>query len=123
MHRRDVLKLLAALPAAVLAPGAALAQKFPERPIRLVVPFSAGGVVDAVARQWVERVQPLLGTIVIENQGGGGGTIGAAQVARAQPDGHTMLLANTSVMVLNPAIMSRPPYDPAKDFAPIAIIA
>jgi tripartite-type tricarboxylate transporter receptor subunit TctC len=89
----------------------------------VIVPFSAGGVVDAVARQWVERVQPLLGTMVIENQGGGGGTIGAAQVARAQPDGHTMLLANTSVMVLNPAIMAKPPYDPARDFAPISIIA
>jgi tripartite-type tricarboxylate transporter receptor subunit TctC len=123
MLRRDVLKFAASLPAAALMPGAAFAQRFPERPIRLVVPFSAGGVVDVVGRQWVERVQPLLGTIVVENQGGAGGTIGAAGVARAQPDGHTMLLANTSVMVLNPAIMSRPPYDPAKDFAPIAIIA
>jgi tripartite-type tricarboxylate transporter receptor subunit TctC len=124
MHRRDVLTLLASVPAAALGSRAASAQaKFPERPIRVVVPFSAGGVVDAVARQWVERVQPLLGTMVIENQGGAGGTIGAGQVARAQPDGHTMLLANTSVMVLNPAIMTRPPYDPVKDFAPIAIIA
>jgi len=124
MHRRDFLKLATSVAAVPLAPAVTLAQaKFPERPIRLIVPFSAGGVVDVVGRQWAERVRPHLGTIVIENQGGGGGTIAAGEVARAQPDGHTLLLANTSVMVLNPAIMTKTPYDPAKDFAPIAIIA
>src|SRR5262245_32574620 len=123
MHRRDVLKIIAAAGATALSPLTAFAQKFPERPIRLIVPFSAGGVVDVIGRQWVERVRPLLGTIVIENQGGGGGTIAAAEVSRAQPDGHTMLLGNTSVMVINPAIASRPPYDPAKDFSAIAILA
>src|SRR5262249_171712 len=117
MYRRDVLKTFAATAAAAvgasaLTPLTAFAQKFPERPIRLIVPFSAG---------WV--VRPLLGNIVIENQGGGGGTIAAAEVARAQPDGYTMLLGNTSVMVINPAIASKPPYDPAKDFAAIAILA
>jgi len=102
----------------------ALAQsRYPERPIRLMVPFSAGGVVDAVARQWAERVKPHLGTIVIENQGGGGGTTATGEVARAQPDGYTALLANTSVMVLNPAIMPKVPYDPIKDFAPVSILA
>jgi tripartite-type tricarboxylate transporter receptor subunit TctC len=129
MHRRDALKTFAAAGAAAagataLSPVAAFAQaKFPERPIRLIVPFSAGGVVDTIGRQWVERMRPLLGTIVIENQGGGGGTIAAAEVARAQADGYTMLLGNTSVMVINPAIAIRPPYDPAKDFSAIAILA
>src|SRR5215470_15210277 len=123
MNRREMVALgLASLSTTALS--AALAQsRYPERPIRLMVPFSAGGVVDAVARQWAERVKPHLGTIVIENQGGGGGTIATGEVARAQPDGYTALLANTSVMVLNPAIMPRVPYDPVKDFAPVSILA
>jgi tripartite-type tricarboxylate transporter receptor subunit TctC len=123
MNRREMVALgLASLSTTALSP--ALAQsRYPERPIRLLVPFSAGGVVDAVARQWAERVKPHLGTIVIENQGGAGGTIATGEVARAQPDGYTALLANTSVMVLNPAIMPRVPYDPVKDFAPVSILA
>src|SRR3977135_1858082 len=88
-----------------------------------MVPLSAGGAVDAVARQWAERVKPHLGTIVIENQGGAGGTIATGEVARAQPDGYTALLGNTSIMVLNPAIMPKVPYDPVKDFAPVSILA
>src|SRR5882757_3791902 len=123
MNRREMVALgLASLSTTALSP--ALAQsRYPERPIRLMVPFSAGGVVDAVARQWAERVKPHLGTIVIENQGGAGGTIATGEVARAQPDGYTALLANTSIMVLNPAIMPKVPYDPVKDFAPISILA
>src|SRR5215813_338614 len=123
MNRREMVALgLASLSTTALSP--ALAQgKYPDRPIRLMVPFSAGGVVDAVARQWSERVKPHLGTIVVENQGGAGGTIATGEVARAQPDGYTALLANTSIMVLNPAIMPKVPYDPVKDFAPIAILA
>jgi tripartite-type tricarboxylate transporter receptor subunit TctC len=125
LRRREFLAAVAAVVSArAVLPQPAVAQaKFPERPIRLIVPFSAGGVVDTIGRQWVERVRPLLGTIVIENQGGGGGTIAAAEVSRAQPDGYTMLLGNTSVMVINPAIASRPPYDPANDFSAIAILA
>ena len=127
MNRREMVALgLASLSTTALSPAVstALAQsRYPERPIRLMVPFSAGGVVDAVARQWAERVKPHLGTIVIENQGGGGGTTATGEVARAQPDGYTALLANTSVMVLNPAIMPKVPYDPIKDFAPVSILA
>ena len=123
MNRREMVALgLASLSTTALSPARAQS-RYPERPIRLLVPFSAGGVVDAVARQWAERVKPHLGTIVIENQGGAGGTIATGEVARAQPDGYTALLANTSVMVLNPAIMPRVPYDPVKDFAPVSILA
>ena len=80
-----------AVSAAALTPFPAFAQgKYPDRPIKLIVPFGAGGVVDSVARQWTERMKAALGTIVIENQGGAGGTIGMGEAARAAPDGYTL---------------------------------
>src|SRR5712692_4332490 len=113
MNRRDLLRAgFAALSAAALAPFTALA--YPDRPIRLVVPFSPGGATDVVGRLWAQMMKPLIGTVVTENRGGGGGVTGAAEVARAQPDGHTFLFGNTSTQVLIPAIMSHPPYDPLK---------
>ncbi len=125
MKRRDVLAFgTAALAAAALRPFPARAQgKFPERPIKLMVAFSAGGVNDVVGRQWAERMRPLLGTVFVENQGGAGGTIAVLDVARAQPDGHTLLLGSTSTLVLNPMTMPKVPYDPVKDFMPIALLA
>jgi tripartite-type tricarboxylate transporter receptor subunit TctC len=128
MRRRDVLALGLVSLAAVLRPWPASAQvkdrvKYPEHPIRLVVPRTAGGVVDVVARLWAERVKPQLGAIVIENQGGGGGTIAATAVARAAGDGYTLLAGTTSELVINPVIMSQPSYDPVKDLVPIAITA
>jgi tripartite-type tricarboxylate transporter receptor subunit TctC len=125
MKRRDLLALgLASLATSALTPRFAMAQgKYPERPIKLMVAFSAGGVNDVVARQWAERVKLLLGTVYVENQGGGSGTIATADVARAQPDGHTILLGSTSTMVLNPMTMPKVPYDPVKDFTPIGILA
>src|SRR4029450_12595566 len=125
MRRRDLLALgLAFLLARALAPRSALAQgKYPERPIKLMVAFSAGGVKHVLARQWPERVKTLLGTVYVENQGGGTGTIATGEVARAPGDGYTILLGSTSTMVLNPMTMAKVPYDPASDFVPIAIIA
>ena len=128
MRRRDVLALGLVSLAAALRPWPASAQakdraKYPEHPIRLVVPRTAGGVVDVVARLWAERVKPQLGAIVIENQGGGGGTIAATAVARAAGDGYTLLAGTTSELVINPVIMSQPSYDPVKDLVPIAITA
>ena len=89
MNRREILQTgLASLSATALAPFAAFGQsKFPERPIRMIIPFSAGGVTDIVGRHWSERMKPVLGTIYTENQGGGAGIIGVSEVARAQPDG------------------------------------
>jgi tripartite-type tricarboxylate transporter receptor subunit TctC len=75
-----------------------------------------------VGRLWAEKMKPVLGTVVTENRGGGGGVTGAAEVARAQPDGHTFLFGNTSTQVLIPAIMPNPPYDPLKDFVGIYIL-
>jgi tripartite-type tricarboxylate transporter receptor subunit TctC len=125
MNRRDLLTLgLASLSATALTPRGAFAQaKYPERPIKLMVAFSAGGVNDVVARQWAERVKTVLGTVYVENQGGGSGTIATGEAARAQPDGYTIALGSTSTMVLNPMTMAKVPYDAAKDFVPIAIIA
>jgi tripartite-type tricarboxylate transporter receptor subunit TctC len=125
MNRRELLALgLASLSASSLAPLTAVAQgRYPERPIKLLVAFSAGGVNDVVARQWADRVKTLLGTVYVENQGGASGTIATAEVARAQADGYTILLGSTSTMVLNPMTMAKVPYDAAKDFVPIAIIA
>ena len=125
MHRRDVLAFgLASVSTAALRSLPASAQTtYPEHPIRLVVPRAAGGVVDVVARLWAERAKPQLGGIVIENQGGGGGTIAAIAVARAAGDGYTLLAGTTSELVINPVIMSQPSYDPIKDLVPISITA
>src|SRR3981189_3581928 len=121
MRRRDSLALsLAPLPMA-LSPAAAQS-KYPERPIRLVVPFPPGGVYDAVGRPWAERMKTTLGTMIVENQGGAGGSLGAATVARARPDGYTLLLGGIGPLVINPVAGSRTPYDPLKDLESISIL-
>jgi tripartite-type tricarboxylate transporter receptor subunit TctC len=125
INRRDfVLFSLASAPLSAALPAAAWSQgHYPDHPIRMIVPRSAGGVVDVVARQWAEAVRAPLGAVVVENQGGGGGMIGTANVAHAPGDGYTLLLGSTSDLVLNPAITPNIQYNPGKDFASIAIIA
>jgi tripartite-type tricarboxylate transporter receptor subunit TctC len=124
MNRYGLTIRAVAVAALALAPFGALAQeKYPAQPIRVIVPFSPGGVVDTIARLWVQQVEPSLGRIIVDNRGGAGGTIGAAEVARAKADGYTILFGNTSTQVLNPARMRPPPYDAAKDFITIDIIA
>lgn len=119
MNRREL--LLTGLAASLPLP--ALAQDvYPSRPIKLIVPFSPGGVVDVIARLWTEEMRGL-GTFVVENQGGAGGVTGANNAAKSAPDGYTMLLGNTSTQVVNPLVMPNPPYDPAKAFRTISIIA
>ena len=124
MNRRKLMTMgLAGLSASVLSPIAAFAQsRYPERPIRVIVPFSAGGATDVVGRLWADRLRGALGTVVIENKASGGGALGASEVARAQPDGYTLLFGNTSTQVLLPVLMSPPLYDPIKDFAAIYIL-
>ena len=119
LPRRRFLQLAAG--AAVLPAVAriAVAQSYPSRPIKLVIPFPPGGVNDAIGRPWADRMKTLLGTVVIENIGGAGGSLGVAGVARAQPDGYTLVLANTSNMVVAPVAATRPLYDPIRDFEPI----
>lgn len=123
MNRRELLRGSALALASVTLPAVASAQgKYPERTIRLIVPRPAGGVVDVIGREWANGVRETLGTVVIENMGGGGGTIGANAAARAEPDGHTLFLGSTSELVLSP-IISPQNYSTERDFRPIAIMA
>ncbi|MDA8452262.1 tripartite tricarboxylate transporter substrate binding protein [Acidovorax sp. NCPPB 3859] len=107
---------LACLSAAVLAQPA-----FPSKPIRVVVGFPAGGPLDQHARLLTDKLQAVLGQpVVVDYKAGAGGTVGAQDVMKAPPDGHTLMLANTGVMVINPALYSKLPYSTLKDFTPIA---
>ena len=92
----------------------------PDRPVRLIVPFAPGGINDTVARPLAERMRSVLGNIVVENRAGAGGTIGAAVVARAEPDGNTLLLGGSSTLALNPAGYKSLSYDVNRDFVSIA---
>jgi tripartite-type tricarboxylate transporter receptor subunit TctC len=110
---------------AVLAwSGAAAAQDYPNRSITMVVAAAAGGPIDVFTRIMAERMSPLLGqSVVVENIGGGGGTVGAQHVATAEPDGYTTLLGTLATHA-NPLLyVDKPPYDPQKDFVPVALIA
>ncbi|RYF01786.1 MAG: tripartite tricarboxylate transporter substrate binding protein [Comamonadaceae bacterium] len=100
---------------------AALAQGFPSKPIRVVIGFPAGGPLDQHARLLTDKLQAVLGQpVVVDYKSGAGGTVGAQDVMKAPPDGHTLMLANTGVMVINPALYSKLPYATLKDFTPIA---
>src|SRR5712672_656641 len=124
MRRREVLAFgLAALSTPALLPQRARAQaKYPERPVRLVIPFTPGGVNDAVGRPWADKMKSLLGTVVVENIGGAGGGLGAAAVARARPDGYTLLLGGMGSQVIVGVATNRANYDPVADFEPIALL-
>jgi tripartite-type tricarboxylate transporter receptor subunit TctC len=96
------------------------AQTYPVRPIRLVIPFPPGGAFDAVGRPWADKMKGLLGTLVVENIGGGGSSIGASVVARAKPDGYTVLLGGTQTHVNEALLKTKQLYDPLKDLDPVA---
>ena len=114
MNRRTLLTALAV--AAALSSTVALAQN---RPIRLVVPYAAGGPIDVTARLLAERVKDSLGPVIIDNRPGGGGNIGADVVAKAAPDGLTIGIAAVATHAINPWLFSKMPYDAVKDFTPI----
>lgn len=109
--------------ATLMAPAAA-SSDFPNQPIRLIVPFAPGGSTDIVARIVSQRMGEALGqSIIIENKAGAGGAIGAAEAARAKPDGYTLSVATVSTMAVNPACRADLPYDPSKDFMPVTNFA
>lgn len=121
--RRDVLSAAACAAAFIAASSRADAQTYPDRPIRLIVPFPPGGAFDTLGRPWADRIKPHLGTVVIENIGGGGASLGAAAAARSRPDGYALLLGGTLPHVNEALLKSKPLYDPVKDLDPIMRIA
>lgn len=115
--------LLAAC-AAVLFSGAALAQDYPSRPVKIIVPFPAGGSNDIIARIVAQKLTERNGqTFLVENRGGAGGNLGAETVASAEADGYTLLLTAPPPLTINGSLYKKLPFDPAKAFAPVALIA
>jgi tripartite-type tricarboxylate transporter receptor subunit TctC len=123
MHRRSLLKLAAAA-LALLGAGNALAQAYPTRPIQLIVPFPPGGGIDIIARTLAQKLSEEWGQqVVVENKAGASGIIGTQSVARAAPDGYTILMASTTTHGINPAMYPKLQYDAIKDFAPVSLLA
>src|SRR5262245_55600072 len=120
MKRRDVLWLGLAAPSMLASRLASAQAAYPDRPVRLIVPFPPGGGYDAVGRPWADKMKSVLGTVVVENMGGGGSSLGAAAVARARPDGYTILLGGSSTHITEVLLKSRPLYNPIKDLEPIS---
>lgn len=123
---RSLLAMVIAFVAGMLCPAAvpAWAQEYPSRPVTLIVPFPAGGGVDAVARIVADKLSRALGQpIVIDNRGGAGGVIGTRLAARAAPDGYTLVMAHTGTTSINPTLYANPGYDPRKDFTPVGLIS
>ena len=117
MHFRNLIAVFA-----LVFSAAAVAQTYPAKPVRLVIPFAAGGPTDIVARLFGEKLAPIWGQpLLVDNRPGGGGTLGTAIVAKAAPDGYTLVLAATS-HVYNDVLIGNLPYDPMKDFTPIAMM-
>ena len=116
--RRAALGLLGPLPAA------AMEARYPDRPVRIVVPYLAGGILDALARMLAEKLQRQHGQpFIVENRGGAGGNLGTALVARAKGDPYTLLMGSSGPLSINPALGQRLPYDPLADFTPIGLMA
>ena len=109
---------------AIVLSGPALAQDYPSRPVKIIVPFPAGGSNDIIARIVAQKLAERTGqTFVVENRGGAGGNIGAETVASADPDGYTLLLTAPPPLTINSSLYKKLPFDPAKAFAPVALIA
>jgi len=111
-----------ALGLCVAAPGHA--QTYPAKPVRVIAPFPAGGGTDLFARSLAQKLSGMWGQqVVVDNRAGAGGMIGSEMVARAAPDGYTLLITSSSTISISPQLMRAPPYDPLRDFAPVALIA
>jgi tripartite-type tricarboxylate transporter receptor subunit TctC len=124
MQRRELLAFSLGLAAAGLPVSRGRAEDYPSRPVTLVVPFTPGGSTDFLARTVGERMAQGLGqSVVIENRPGAGGSVGSAAVAKADPDGYTLLLGHIGTLAFNPSLYPKLPYDPVADFAPVSMLA
>jgi tripartite-type tricarboxylate transporter receptor subunit TctC len=123
-HREEALKRIVSLAIALaLAAGGALAQSYPDRPVKIVVPFAPAGPTDVIARLVADKLSISLGKqFYVENRAGAGGNTGTAAVAQSPADGYTLIVVSTG-FVVNPSLFAKVPYDPIKDFAPISNIA
>jgi tripartite-type tricarboxylate transporter receptor subunit TctC len=120
MNKRQLMQALSLLFASVGALSPAQAQTYPTKPVRLIVPFPAGGATDLFARTLSQKIGEKLGqTVVVENRPGAGGTLGADLAAKATPDGYTLLLSTSSTHSIGPNLNPRMPYDAVRDFIPV----
>jgi tripartite-type tricarboxylate transporter receptor subunit TctC len=123
MGRRALIALALLLASLAVALPSTAQQSYPSKPIRLVVPYPAGGPLDAAARALGERVKETLGTVIVENRPGAGGNLGVDQVAKSPADGYTLAIGAVATHAINPWLFAKLPYDPIKDFAPVTLIA
>lgn len=122
LHRRRFLYRAVGAAMLPIAARSAWALDYPVRPIKLIIPYPPGGVVDAIGRPLADRMKALFGSMVVENIGGGGGEVGTAAVSRARPDGYTILLGNSSVLVIDPIARTSLSYDPIQSFDAAATV-
>jgi tripartite-type tricarboxylate transporter receptor subunit TctC len=124
MIRFERMLMAMSIAATTIVSTPALAADFPNRPIKIVVPYGAGGTIDAMARVLSPKLQAILGQpIVVENRPGAGTTIGAEAVARAEPDGHTLFMGSNAAFTISPQVMPKVAYDPIRSFAAIGTLA
>jgi tripartite-type tricarboxylate transporter receptor subunit TctC len=121
--RRALIGMIAAGAAAPFASWAQPAATFPTKPVKIIVPYTPGGSNDVLARLLAQKLgETWTQPVVVENKPGAAGNLGAAEVAKAAPDGHALLLTNINITSMNPALSDRMPFDPAKDFAPVSLL-
>jgi tripartite-type tricarboxylate transporter receptor subunit TctC len=123
LARRNFLHLAAGVAALPVVSHVARAQAYPTRPIRLLVPFPPGGAFDTIGRPWADKMKAVLGAVIVENQGGAAGSLAAATVAHARPDGYTILLGASSIHLIELILKSRRLYDPIKDLQLVTMLA
>src|SRR5688500_17063357 len=123
IRRLRTASVLAALALSAYA-ASALAQTYPSKPVRMVVPFPAGGATDIVGRLIAQKLTESWGMqVIVDNRGGAGGTIGSDIAAKAPPDGYTILMGTSSTHAVAPSLYSKLAYDPVRDFAPVTLVA